>query len=214
MLAVTLLILGPLIALFGKKWFPHVAGITSALFVMDACAHFAGWMGWLTTSWSPYVVLAVAIFLGLLVGNIVARTIWFAVGLLGIVAGFSLGTIIFAIIAATTGYANNWELVGLCTVTAIIGGVVTFKWGKEIVILGTSLVGSYIFMRGWTFIYDGYPHESEIWSNIEHNEELGLSNHFWTFMVIWLVSFVVSATVQFKAMDEHDDLKEHYAKVH
>ena len=211
--AVLLLVVGPVIALFGKKWFPYVAGITSGLFVGDAVAHFAGWMEWYTTSWSPYVVAAVAIFLGFLVGNIVARKIWFAVGLLGIVAGLSLGTMIFAIIAATTGYATNWELLLLCIACSFVGGFVTFKWGREVVILATSLVGSYIFMRGWTFIYDGYPHETEIWSNMKHNEDLGLTNAFWGFMAVWLISFVVSATVQFKAMDEHEDLKEHYTKV-
>ena len=213
-LAVLLLIVGPLIALFGKKWFPYVAGILSALFVMDAVAHFAGWMGWLTTSWSPYVVLGVAIFLGLLIGNIVARTVWFAVGLLGIVAGLALGTIIFAIVAASTGHANNWGLLLICAVCGVAGGFVTFKWGREIVVLGTSLVGSYIFMRGWTFIYDGYPHESEIWTNIKHNEDPGFTNMFWAFMAVWFVAFVVSSTVQFKTMEEHDDLKEHYSKVH
>ena len=39
--AVLLLVVGPVIALFGKKWFPYVAGITSGLFVGDAVAHFA-----------------------------------------------------------------------------------------------------------------------------------------------------------------------------
>ena len=68
-------------------------------------------------------------------------------------------------------------------------------------------------MRGWTLIFDGYPSEAELWSNISHGQELGITTNFWIFVAIWLVTFIISVAVQFKVMDEHDDLKEHYSKV-
>ena len=168
-LAVFLLIVGPIIALLGKKWFPYVAGIVACISVMDGVAHFAGWMGWLSTTWSPYVVLAVALILGIIAGGIVAKFIWIAVGLSGIIAGGFFGFFIFYLMAATTNHAENWELIALGITFALLGGFLAFKWGKHIVVLGTSFIGSYLFMRGWTLIFDGYPSEAEIWSNIKED---------------------------------------------
>ena len=180
---------------------------------MDGIAHLAAHMGWLSTSWSPWVVLAVAMLLGLMVASIVVKIIWVLVGIAGITAGFFLGLFTFGLIAATTGHAANWEMIALGITFAIIGGILSFKWGKQIVVLSTSFLGSYLFMRGWTLIFDGYPSEAELWSNIHHGQHIGITTTFWIFVGVWLVTFIISSTVQFKVMEEHDDLKEHYSKV-
>ena len=211
--AVILLIVGPLIAFFGKRWFPYIGAIIAAIAVMDGIALLAGYMGWLSTSWSPYVILAVAIMIGLCVAGIVVKAIWILVGIAGITAGFFFGLFIFGLMAASTNHAEHWELIALGIVFAIVGGILSFKWGRQIVVISTSFFGSYLFMRGWTFIFTGYPSESELWSNIKHGQNLGIDSTFWIFVAVWLVSFIISATVQFKVMEEHDDLKEHYSKV-
>jgi len=212
-LAIFLLIVGPVIAIFGKKWFPHIAGIVACLTVMDLIVVFAAHMGWLATSWSPWVVLVVAILIGMIVGGIIAKAVWFAVGLVGIVAGCCLGLFLFGIMAASTNHAENWEMIVFAVLGSIIIGILAFKWGKEIVILCTSFIGSYMFMRGWTFIFEGYPSEGEIWSDIQEGHELEITATFWIFFAVWLVSFVISTVIQFKIMDDHDDLKGHYARV-
>ena len=152
-LAIFLLIVGPIVAILGKKWFPTIAGIIACLTVMELIVHFAAHMGWLAASWTPWVVLLVAILIGAPIGLIVTRAIWFAVGIVGIVAGCCLGLFLFGIMAASTGHASNWEMVTFAIIGGIVCGALSFKWGKEIVILSTSFIGSYMFMRGWTFIF-------------------------------------------------------------
>lgn len=213
-LAVVLLIVGPIVAFFGKKWFPNIAAIVACLFVMQGIAVLAGQLGWLSTSWSPWVVLAVALILGICVGGIVQKKIWFAVGLMGVVAGVFLGLFLFSIMAATTNHAENWEMITFAVVLGIVGGFTHFKWGQQLVVIGTSFIGSYLFMRGLTFIFEGYPAETEIWSDIREGHELEITSNFWIFIGVWVAGFVISMIVQFKAMEDHDELKNHYARVH
>lgn len=158
-LAVFMLIVGPVIAFLGKKWFPYVAAIVAGISVMDLCAWGAAEMGWLSSSWMPYVVLAVAIILAIIVGSLIRRAIWFAVGLVGIVAGASFGVVLWGTLVVSGLFAGDhpWTLILFGVLFAIIAGVLSFKWGQQMIVLATSMIGSYIFMRGWTLIFEGYP---------------------------------------------------------
>ena len=47
----------------------------------------------------------------------------------------------------------------------------TANWGKEIVIFGTSLVGSYMITRGLTLVFDeGYPSEIEVFAKLQDGQ--------------------------------------------
>ena len=73
---------------------------------MNAIAVLAAHAGWLETSWSPWLVLFIATILGIMIGGIVKAKIWFAVGLMGAVAGFFMGLLLFGIFAAATTKAD------------------------------------------------------------------------------------------------------------
>ena len=111
----------------------------------------------------------------MILGGIIRRYIWIAVGIMGTVAGFFFGIFIHSIIVAATSHEHAWEMVALAIFFAILGGVLSFKWGKEIVILSTSFIGSYLFMRGFTFIFDGYPNEGQMWNDITEGNEIHVS---------------------------------------
>ena len=42
---------------------------------------------------------------------------------------------------------------------AILFGVIAHRTAEMIIIIGTSFIGAYIFMKGWAKIFGGYPDE-------------------------------------------------------
>ena len=164
-LAIFLLIVGPIVAIFGKRWFPYVIATISSLLVVSIIVFGGALHGFADTTTSLIILLVVALLAGILTGVVIRRAIWIGVGLTGIVAGFALGSFIYGCILATTGWKSYWGALAICISLAIVGGILTFTLGKQIIILFTSLIGSYLFTRGITLIADeGYPSEAEIFT--------------------------------------------------
>ncbi len=42
---------------------------------------------------------------------------------------------------------------------AILGAIIGSKFAKKTIAYGTSLIGSYTFMRGWSLIFEGFVGE-------------------------------------------------------
>ena len=112
-------------------------------------------------------MFAVGILACIFVTSIVQKAIWFAVGVVGIVAGGSVGVLLWSSLVVAGLFANApWTMILFAAIFAVIGGVMTFKWGKEMIAIATSIIGSYTFMRGSTLIFGGYPNESDIWTSL------------------------------------------------
>ena len=89
---------------------------------------------------------------------------------------------------------------------AVAGGALAFKFGKQIIIFATSLIGSYLFARGLTLVInEEYPTEYEVMKALEADEEVNLDWHFWLYFAVWMVGFVGSAYWQFKNQKEDDE---------
>lgn len=85
--------------------------------------------------------------------------------ILGGVAGFFAGGIIFNVFMVewVTSIAALW-----CTIvfTAMIGVCLTYYFKENIVILSTSFIGSYLFIRGISIFIGGYPSEYELYTEM------------------------------------------------
>lgn len=173
-------IAGPLIALFGLKWFPYVTASLIAIFVIGLCVSLSLAFGWMTSTVGTVITLIVALILGVLAGCVVRRNVWIMIGLLGLVAGWFSGTF-------------------------VIGCVLACYLGKTVVLLSTSMVGSYLFMRAWTLFFPGhFPSEAEIMDN---GTNLDYGATFWIFLGLFIVSFLGSTAFQCKNKDDcHEDL--------
>ena len=212
-LATICLIAGAASAFAGRKFFPGVAAFVTFLGTTLGVCVFTSEMGWLdSSSWAKWVVLIVAIIIGVLVAEFVRRTIWFAVGIAGVFGGWCLGMLCFSIMAASTNHAEQWEMITFGVVLAIVGGFLSFKFGKEMIVIITAFLGSYIFMRGWTFIFDGYPSEHAMWHYMKDDRHIHFSENFWIFIGVWVVTFIVGLSVQWKALDDHHTVSDHYSK--
>lgn len=212
MIGIIYIIAGPIIALFGLQWFPYVTASLVAIFVMGITTSLCLAFGWMDSTVGTIVVLSVAVVLGVVAGILIRRNIWIMVGLLGLVGGFFAGSLTFALISSFSGWSAVWGFWVISSVVAAIGCVLSCYFGKGIVLLSTSFVGSYLFMRSWTLFFPGYyPSEAEI---IDGDFEISSVGIFWTFIGVFVISFIVSVIFQTKRKEHtHADL-DSYQKQH
>lgn len=159
-IGVIYVIAGPIIALLGMAWFPYVTASVVGIFVIGIICSLALAFGWMTSTTAGVIIFVVALIVGVLAGILVRRKIWLMVGLLGLIAGFFSGSLVFALIGGMTGWKAAWGYWVISVAMAAIGCLAACYAGKAVVLVGTSLVGSYMFMRAWTLFFPGhYPSE-------------------------------------------------------
>ena len=198
------LVAGPLIAGFGLQWFPYVTASLVAIFVIGITSSLSLALGWMATTTGTVITLVVALILGVIAGILIRRNIWIMIGLLGLVAGFFSGSLVYALIFSLSGWSSVWGYWLISVITAVVGCVASCYLGKAIVLLSTSLVGSYLFMRSWTLFFPGnYPSEAELVSG-----EFELDNEaiFWVFIGVFVLGFVSSVIFQKTRDVSHEDL--------
>ena len=134
-----------------------------AVFVMGAIIAACLALGWMATSTGTIVTLIVAPIVGIIAGMIIRRNVWLMIGLLGLVAGFFSGALVFALISTASGWNAVWGYWVVSIIMAGLGCWAACYFGKTVVLLATSLVGSYLFMRSWTLFFPGHwPSEAEL----------------------------------------------------
>ena len=151
---------GPIVALKGKPFFKFVvtgiAGVFGTIFTILFLSLFTI----MDTTGGMVASCLIALTAGGLVGYTVFRTIWLGVGVLGVVGGYFFGTLLYSFALALLGWTSLWAMILISLGFAIGGGYVSFKFPKMTILVATSGIGSYAFMRGWSYFFKGYPSES------------------------------------------------------
>jgi hypothetical protein len=205
------LVSGPLIALFGASWFPYIVASLVAIFLIGIVCGISLACGWMVSTGGTIATCSVALVLGIVAGCIVRRNIKLMLGLLGMIAGFFSGSLLFALISSMSGWNAVWGFWVISCILAIIGCIAAVYFGMPVVMLSTSLVGSYLFMRSWTLFFPGnYPSESELIDS--KGEDLDMGPIFWVFIGVFAVSFAFSLTYQCKYAKNHEELENAYHK--
>jgi len=101
-----------------------------------------------------------SLVVGFLIGYMIYRLIWLGVGVLGVVGGYFLGTLLYSFALALLGWTSLWAMMLITIAFAVFGGYIAFKHPQSITVISTSGIGSYAFMRGWSYFFHGYPSES------------------------------------------------------
>jgi hypothetical protein len=200
------IIAGPLIALFGASWFPYIVASLVSLFILTLVCGLSLAFGWMASTGGSIATIAVALLLAIGMGCLVRRKIRWMLGLLGLIAGFFGGSLIFALISGMSGWNAVWGFYLISCVLAIIGCILAIKIGMPLVMISTALVGSYLFMRSWTLFFPGnYPSEAELISS-KGEDALDMSGVFWVFIGVFAVAFAGSLTFQCKFAKPHQEL--------
>merc|ERR1712110_76210 len=86
-------------------------------------------------------------------------------------------------------------------------GIIARKAGAQIVVFGTSLIGSYAFTRGWSVLFGGYPTEAQLVAMFESGEPVDLGKSFWIYFAVFLVTLVISSFWQLREDQENEEVK-------
>mmetsp|Transcript_34603 Transcript_34603/g.25769 ORF Transcript_34603/g.25769 Transcript_34603/m.25769 type:complete len:275 (+) Transcript_34603:371-1195(+) len=149
-----------------------------------------------TPEWVAYLCLVVATGMGISIGYAAYR--WYRVGLLlmGSAVGFILGLIIYYSVGASAQGTNNallfWALIILCTITI---GLICMLFFDYAVIIFSAILGSYVFVRGFSVYIGGYPSEILILTDIKNGTVSDLDLAF--FLYVWVMGILATISIIF-----------------
>ena len=86
------------------------------------------------------------------------KRVWIAVGLLGMIGGFMLMSLVYMVyLAANEKQAKPWAalIIGISGVVA--GCLLSLKWQSKSVLFFTSFIGAYSLARGLSYLVGGLP---------------------------------------------------------
>lgn len=164
---------GPIVAMYGRRFFPWVVAGVVAVTILLGALIMSSVLGFMESNTGLGVSIGVAILASLLAGWFVMKTVWIAVGILGLIGGFFLGSMAYTIfLAALPQFGALWAMITISIICAVLGGFLSFKYSKTVVLVMTSVVGSYAFMRGLSYFFGGFPSEALILHSLKEQEPI------------------------------------------
>jgi len=157
---------GPICAFFGRRFFPWVISGIVAVTLLLGTLIVCSVLGFMETTIGLGVSIGVAAILAVISVWLVFKTVWIAVGILGLIGGFFLGSLIYSMFLVAIGGGALWMMISFSFLCSIFSGWLSFKYSKPVVLFFTSTVGSYAFMRGCSYFFGGYPSEAVIFHSL------------------------------------------------
>lgn len=193
-LAPSVILLGLFFLILGGHFIKtSVFFITFASIVFTLLAIlYAFALSYKTPEWVGWIILTGSMVLGAVVALLTAAFVRVGVILIGIWAGATVGSLAYQ----TFAYLIASEVImlwSLMAVFALIGAVLSIKLYKFILVIGTSIIGGFLFIRGIAFYAQGYPNEFELHNEIVSGE---LDNVPWT-VYVYVVSMIICAILSF-----------------
>ena len=99
----------------------------------------------------------ISVIVGLFVGFVLTKMLHIGAAIIGAIGGFFIGIAVYNLIffwAKSVILLNSVSILG-----SLIMAILSFKFYDDIVIFGTSFVGSYSFVRGVSFFLGNFPNE-------------------------------------------------------
>lgn len=129
-LGIFMIFFGPVVGLFGRRFFPWVISGIVAVTLLMAGLIITSILGFMDTTIGLVVSIIVSMIFGGLAGLFVMKTVWIAVGMLGLIGGFFIGSMIYSIFLAISGFGTWWAALLFSFIGAIIGGFLSFRFSK------------------------------------------------------------------------------------
>jgi len=203
---------GPIIGMFGKRWFPWVVASGAAFLGFLCFLLFFTVVGWMASTAGFWCLMILSIALGVLIGWLTKKAIWFEVGLLGVLGGWFGGSFLYSFIVAASGWesvAFYWCLEIACMIPA---GILAWKFARMVVMVSTSGIGAYLFCRGCGYLFGGWPSDATLMGgNAEYSE---FETGYWVYMGLTLVLFIFFTVWQIKMEKDknNEELEDHFKK--
>lgn len=184
---------GALVAFKGNLYFKILTTLMYFFFSWYMLVTLMSLTGWPALPASR-VLLSVGASLGISFGCFRAKKA--SVVSAGMIAGFLMGTFLYTLILALTNLKSFFLISFMAGVGTTVGGATSLNFEDQMRLTSTSFVGSYMFMRGWSWYFGGFPAERDIIMMIYPSEggdafnSIGWS--FWLYMVFFFIVWGIS----------------------
>ncbi|KAG2502675.1 hypothetical protein JM18_009825, partial [Phytophthora kernoviae] len=201
-LAIVAMAVGAVMVVMGYRLFRatlfavgFVAGGVGVAMIVEHVFDDKSWV--VTASWVAFVVG------GLICGSIVVSL--YSLGIF--IAGAAAGVALAMMIHNSFGYEiypshPQVVLIVLCIVLGILGGVLTIKLEKPVLIVSTSLFGAAILVWGVGYFAGDFPSSSDLREyaskDINGDWVYSIPDAWWGYLAGILVLFVLGLFVQFR----------------
>lgn len=176
-------IFGPIFGMFGRRFFPWLVAVVAGFCSFGVfCLIFlvAGWMGSTAGFWCLFIL---SICLGVLCAWLTKKAMWFEIMLLGVISGFFAATWFYSFIVAATGWDSAVFYWCLVIPVMVACGVVAGKYYKQVIMISTSGLGAYMFCRGLSYFFGGWPSDVALFSG-----KVELDSFTWSFWLYWCLT--------------------------
>ena len=218
-----MLVFGPVVTFFGGKFFPYVLATVSGGLVFMITLLLASVFGALkaldknrkatsgqiaATVFSFLIAAVLAVF----VGWFLKKTRRIGITILGALAGFFVGFLLYTFVFA------QWldhvaVLVVLAFGCAIILGFLAFKFDRHIIVYLTAFIGAYAFIRGISIFAGKFPNEVVLFGQLAQGVFTGLGYEFYLYLAAIVATGIAGTIVQFKLGYHEHNHDEEYSKI-
>jgi hypothetical protein len=194
-----LIAFGFFVGLFGLRLFKPTICLVGTLVGLCLFSIIAVsiWFKASTPLWAGWVVFGVSLVLGMVLGLILAKLSKLGVAVLAGWGGFCLGLILYS---AFIYKIDNDKKVAFWVVNillAVICGVLSIFLYHHALIISTSIIGSYCFIRGISFYAGGFPNEFDLIDQIKYNGWGGIPKSFYGYMAGIIVGAIICIIIQY-----------------
>jgi hypothetical protein len=154
-----MIVLGIFLAFFGNSLIPIAVFLVATLMTtgLILIVLYSFILGPSIKTWLTWMIVSLSLLIGLIVGILLARTRKLYAVIVAAFAGFLTGVLLNeAVLYLAKSKILFWSVnVGLTVLCALLALV----WFNSAILLSTSLVGSYLTVRGVSLFAGGFPNE-------------------------------------------------------
>lgn len=209
-----LIVIGILVAVFGKPLFkPTICLIGTLVFMGVLCLFiFSLFFTRNTPAWAGWLVFGISLFVGCIVGLILAKISRLGVAVLAGWGGFCLGMILYSSFMYKLD-GDRHVLFWIFNISlGVIAGILSIFLFNHAIVIATSIVGSYAFIRGISLYAGGYPNELELVDMIKYNGWESIDPRFYGYLAGFVVCSIICIIIQYKfwMKEKHHSYKHPY----
>lgn len=206
--AIIFVVIGLALCFMGYKFITYtiiiVCGFIGCYALTASVLNF--FPNFITTELWLLVCLLVCFVLGCILGYFLKGEVQFSIILFGGFLGYSCAIFVYQIVLNYVEFDPEivyYACIGVCIVVGVIIG---WKLSKPIMILGTSVFGGYLAMRGVSFIAGNYLDEGYIIDLLKNKEyeQLKEIRDGWTYAYLgsWVILALAGTIIQCKHKDK------------
>jgi hypothetical protein len=195
-----LIVLGIVIALFGKPLFKPTICFVGMIVFMGASSLFvfSVFFSRDTPSYAGWIVFGVSLFVGAIVGLILAKLSRLGVAVLAGWGGFCLGMILYSAFMYKLD-GDKRILFWIFNISlGIIAGILSIFLFNHAIVISTAIIGSYAFVRGISMYAGGYPNEMELIEIIKYEGLSGIDPRFYGYFAGFIVASILCIVLQYR----------------